>query len=350
MIASFSLMMGVSSLFALFIGMFIIYNSFAIAVTERRSEIGILRALGATRDADPLDVPRRGCGDRRHRVGRRRGGRHPASRAASTPRSPRWSARSSASHRRRWRRDRQSGRCCCAALGIGIATSIVAALVPARMAARVEPVQALQKGTYHALSVAREPDARVVLAVAVPRVDRRSMAWRLGDRARSFYASYLLAIAAVLCSSPLLSLGLARLLRPVLKRVCPVEGALAADSLIQAPRRTSATRGGADAARSRSSWPSRGWRGPATGRSSTGSTRWSIPTCSSCRHRASSMRTMRFPATMGGRAGMRCPASRRDPISARSPVPFRQTPVMVLALDLLSIQRPTRSASGRRRS
>ena len=39
----------ISSLFALFIGMFIIYNSFVIAVTERRPEIGILRALGATR-------------------------------------------------------------------------------------------------------------------------------------------------------------------------------------------------------------------------------------------------------------------------------------------------------------
>src|SRR3954466_6477944 len=49
MTAAYSMMVNISSLFALFIGMFIIYNSFAIAVTQRRSEIGILRALGASR-------------------------------------------------------------------------------------------------------------------------------------------------------------------------------------------------------------------------------------------------------------------------------------------------------------
>ena len=49
MIASYSLMVSLSSAFALFIGMFIIYNSFSTAVAQRRSEIGILRALGATR-------------------------------------------------------------------------------------------------------------------------------------------------------------------------------------------------------------------------------------------------------------------------------------------------------------
>ena len=42
-------MVNISSVFALFVGMFIIYNSFATAVAQRRSEIGILRALGATR-------------------------------------------------------------------------------------------------------------------------------------------------------------------------------------------------------------------------------------------------------------------------------------------------------------
>jgi putative ABC transport system permease protein len=49
LVGIYSMAMGISSLFALFIGMFIIHNAFAIAVTERRAEIGILRALGATR-------------------------------------------------------------------------------------------------------------------------------------------------------------------------------------------------------------------------------------------------------------------------------------------------------------
>ena len=48
-LAVYAISMNVSSVFALFIGMFIIYNSFSIAVTQRRSEIGILRALGAPR-------------------------------------------------------------------------------------------------------------------------------------------------------------------------------------------------------------------------------------------------------------------------------------------------------------
>ena len=49
MLAAYSMMVNISSLFALFIGMFIIYNSFAIAVTERRS--GNRHPAGARRDA-----------------------------------------------------------------------------------------------------------------------------------------------------------------------------------------------------------------------------------------------------------------------------------------------------------
>src|SRR5438876_5601249 len=49
LLQSYSTAMMISSLFSLMLGMFIIYNSFSIAVTHRRSEIGVLRALGATR-------------------------------------------------------------------------------------------------------------------------------------------------------------------------------------------------------------------------------------------------------------------------------------------------------------
>ena len=51
----------------------------------------------------------------------------------------------------------------------------------------------------------------------------------------------MLAVLAAVLLSPALSFWLARALRPLLAGLRPVEGALAADSLIQAPRRTSGT-------------------------------------------------------------------------------------------------------------
>ena len=57
----------------------------------------------------------------------------------------------------------------------------------------------------------------------------------------AFFAGILLTLVACLLLTPFLSLELARLLRRPMKWLRPVEGALAADSLIQAPRRTSAT-------------------------------------------------------------------------------------------------------------
>src|SRR5262249_26472704 len=57
----------------------------------------------------------------------------------------------------------------------------------------------------------------------------------------AFYIGTLLTVVAALLLTPFLSLALARFLRYPLKWLRPVEGSLAADSLIQAPRRTSAT-------------------------------------------------------------------------------------------------------------
>ncbi|MEZ5354110.1 MAG: FtsX-like permease family protein [Bryobacteraceae bacterium] len=67
------------------------------------------------------------------------------------------------------------------------------------------------------------------------------LALALGASDRVFYAGYMLSVLAMVLLAPSLSEWLARALRPLLEWIRPVEGALAADSLIQAPRRTSAT-------------------------------------------------------------------------------------------------------------
>jgi len=236
MTAAYSTMVSISSLFALFIGMFIIYNSFAIAVTERRREIGILRALGAPRQqirnlflaesavmglvgslggiVFGLIIARGIAASIGTLMSDVYGVAQRADEIAMNP----------------------------ALLGVavltGIGTSIVAALVPARQAAGVDPVHALQKGKYQVLS-GGESRARAITASILGTL---SIACLIFVESRlMFYVGYVFAIVAALLLGPLLSLGLSRALRPLLKTIRPVEGVLAADSLIQAPRRTSAS-------------------------------------------------------------------------------------------------------------
>ena len=159
MIASFAVMMGASSLFALFIGMFIIYNSFAIAVTQRRSEIGILRALGATRgqirwlflgESAVTGLDR--IADRRwRRAWRSRSGIATAVGAVISD---------TFGVARETGDVSTSPMVLASAIAIGIVTSVVAALIPARTASRVEPVLTLQKGKYQSLDTAENADAR----------------------------------------------------------------------------------------------------------------------------------------------------------------------------------------------
>jgi putative ABC transport system permease protein len=49
MLASFSLNLFVLSLIALFVGMFLVYNTMSVSIVRQRREIGILRAVGASR-------------------------------------------------------------------------------------------------------------------------------------------------------------------------------------------------------------------------------------------------------------------------------------------------------------
>jgi len=237
MLASYSMMLSISSAFALFIGMFIIYNSFSIAVTERRSEIGVLRAIGATRgqirwlflgESAAIGVigslvglgvgvlMARGIAlgigaliSDVYRIGQA---------VDEVALSPRLLALSFA---------------------VGVLTSLVAAVLPARNAARLDPIQALQKGRSHVLSTG-ESRLRMTAAAVLALFSAICLLTDTGSRAL-FYVGYLSAMVAALLLGPLLTLALARAFRPILRWLRPVEGSLAADSLIQAPRRTSAS-------------------------------------------------------------------------------------------------------------
>ncbi len=224
----------VSSVFALFIGMFIIYNTFQIAVTQRRAEIGILRALGATRRqiralflgesvvaglfgsvlglAAGIVIARGMTGYIGSLLGELFGVAEKADEVSTDP------------------------VLMTLAVVLGVIASVVAAALPARSAARVDPVQALQKGKYQQLSAGESRLRRMVaLVVAIA-----AAACLLISRDRIFfYVGDGLAVLAALLLTPSLALWLARALRPLLRWLRPVEGTLAADSLLQAPRRTS---------------------------------------------------------------------------------------------------------------
>jgi putative ABC transport system permease protein len=236
LVAAYSLMMSISSLFALFIGMFIIYNSFAVAITERRVEIGILRALGATqgqiRGLFLGESAMMGMAGSALGVVAGVLLAHGIAAAVSTLINDVYGVAQQAAVLA------INPALLLIAFAVGIATSIVAALVPAREAARTDPVQALQKGTYQVVS-AVEYRRRAVLAVILSIASAACL--MIGATRTLFYASYLVTVVVALLLTPAMSLALARGMRPILKRVSPVEGALAADSLVQAPRRTSAS-------------------------------------------------------------------------------------------------------------
>jgi putative ABC transport system permease protein len=230
----YTLTANITSVFALFIGMFIIYNTFQIAVTQRRAEIGILRALGATRGQirtlflgesvlaglfgsvlgllAGIAIARGMTGYIGSLLGEIYGIAQKAGEVSTNPILMTFS------------------------VALGVITSVVAAVIPARSAARVDPVQALQKGKYQQLS-AGENRVRRIAALLVAFA---AVACLFLERYRVFfYVGDALAVLAALLLTPALALWIARALRPLLRWLRPVEGTLAADSLLQAPRRTS---------------------------------------------------------------------------------------------------------------
>ena len=232
----YRLMLRFSGVAALVIGMFIIYNSFAIAVAQRRKEIGILRALGATRrqiawlflgesligglagSALGVAAGYALAGIVAGRAARFVEGLFGVSQGRITVQVDGWLI--------------------ALAIGVGTITSMAAAAWPARNAAAVDPVKALQKGLAR-VSSPRNSRLRAA-AAGIMAIAAGALLW-MTSSLTGFYAGYFAAIVAALLLTPTLSVWLARALRPLLQAIRPVEGALAIDSLMSAPGRTSAT-------------------------------------------------------------------------------------------------------------
>jgi putative ABC transport system permease protein len=335
MLAAYSMMVNVSSLFALFIGMFIIYNSFAIAVTQRRSEIGILRALGATRaQIRWLFLGESAVTGVIGSIGGALFGMLIARGIAASIGGLINDVYGVAQHAGEVS---TSPALLAGALAIGVATSIVAALIPARNAARVDPVQALQKGKYQALSAA-ESRWRLVLALVAIGVAAGCVVF--SNVGSTLYIGYVCVVVVALLLSPLLSVLLARALRPLLKSIRPVEGALAADSLIQAPRRTSASVAAvmlslalvvAFAGMAKGSYDSiRSWMDTALN-----------PDLFVAPSQSIVIRTIRFPKSMYDEL-ITVPGIARVQAVRDARIVFRRTPIMVVAVDMKSVSETAR--------
>jgi putative ABC transport system permease protein len=219
---------------ALVVGLFLVYNALAVSVAERAHEIGILRSLGATRGqvrqlflgealllgavGAVLGVPL-GLGLGRLLLG-------PMQRVVSDLFLPLSSRALSVDPV-----NVVEGVCA------GVITALLAALVPASRAAAREPADAVRRvppsasGFYRLLQVGGS--LLLVLIGLAGLFFKENLPPRLGS-----YSGLVLVLLATLVATPAMAAVLARLLRPVARRLLGIEGRLAADNLIRAPGRT----------------------------------------------------------------------------------------------------------------
>jgi len=233
--------MQITSFIALLVGVYIIFNSFTIAVNQRWKEIGVLRAIGVEGhnvnrmflfEALVMGVLGSCVGIA--------GGYSLAAGAAKVMGSVAGSIYGvvAAPAHVHW----QAG-AALVALALGVVASLLGAWFPARAASHLDPIQALHnvetRGQESVLGWGRIAFGLALAAGSVLLI--HFFPPRVGMLLPFAYAALgLLGLTALL---PIMVRGLARALRPLMDWAGGSEGALAVDSLIQAPRRSSATVG-----------------------------------------------------------------------------------------------------------
>jgi putative ABC transport system permease protein len=231
----------VTSFTALLVGIYIIFNSFTIAVNQRWKEIGILRAVGVERrninlmflcEAFLMGVIGSAIGIAAGYYLAAIGVRVMANMTAaiygfvstSTP----------VVFRMQY---------AVTAFALGVATSVFGAWFPARAASNLDPTMAL----YNIEARSREAVLgyrRVALGLVLTLASLALMIWTPSSVGANFQFSYailmLLGLTALL---PKLIEIISHVLRPFMDWVGGAEGGLAVDAMIQCPRRSSATVG-----------------------------------------------------------------------------------------------------------
>jgi putative ABC transport system permease protein len=231
----------ITSFTALLVGVYIIFNSFTIAINQRWKEIGILRAVGVERrniqlmflcEAFLMGVIGSAIGIAAGYYLAAIGVRLMANMASAvyglmSTATPVVFSRPYA----------------ITSIMLGVATSVFGAWFPARAASQLDPVMAL----HNIEGRSREGVLgwrRVTLGLVLTLSSLALMIWTPSDVGASFQFSYailmLLGLTALL---PALIEALSHGLRPIMDWMGGAEGSLAVDAMIQCPRRSSATVG-----------------------------------------------------------------------------------------------------------
>lgn len=240
-ISAMSIGMSVASFIALLVGVFIIFNTFSISVSQRWKEIGVLRAIGVERSAIRwmfiLEAALMGI------IGSAIGIFVGYFLAIGAERVMSEIAAKIFSYVATQQPPVFRSDFALTSFLIGIGASIIGALMPAVSASRLNPILAL-----HNIEARRSETVlgwgRVAFGILLICLGLALIGFGPRKVGLNFQFSYaLLMLLGLILLLPKLSELTARALRPVMDRFFGSEGVIAVDSMIQAPGRTSATVG-----------------------------------------------------------------------------------------------------------
>ena len=236
MLAAFRWNLRVLSYIALIVGAFLIYNTISVSVVRRRSEIGLVRAVGGTRgliaagflgESLVFAVAGSGLGlllGRIMAVGAVR-------LVGNTVQSLYVSSQPSAVE--------LTAEAIVTGVGLGLAVSILAALAPALEASRIAPVEAMARGRKEYDSTVRSRRAAGLATLAFVAAAALTQLPPVNGQPLFAYLSVALSILATAAAIPSVIVLLARVTQKTVEQLLGVEALLAVRSLRASLGRTS---------------------------------------------------------------------------------------------------------------